>query len=670
MDRKELLFTTRLEHLAQNSGDLPAITCETTLTYHQLYDASRRCALSLAAAGVQRGDRVLLWGLNGADWLVEFIGIIMAGGVATLMNYGLNAEDVTRLTKNVDAKWALIGGNRVSAQDPKAAAQAVIEGGVPMDHIMPMADLFKASMDLSRPIDPENFRMLAEQVRPEDTQYIIFTSGTTSLPKAVQLSSYSTLSDVDAVNEYLKDDWQKNCCVALPLFHSFGLVCVLLSMCNGSHTHLIRDIKPNLIRDTIAENGIELLATVGAVYSGLTMLPDFESKLAGRLKLCVVGGGFTTPTEMMRVENMLGGGKMLIGYGQTECSPVISVNIPTDPLERRAVSVGRILPGLDVRIWREDTGFLKTGEIGEVVVKGPIVMNGYLGLAPEEQPFDADGWLHTGDLGMIAEDGLLLLAGRIKDIIIRSGENISPSEIEKVMMENPAIRQVKVLGAPHPIWGESVEACVVYNGEAPDEATMRASLEKRLSKFKIPSHFFTYSEFPLNSNGKLDQRGLKADMLEKLRAIFIRNALDDGLRIVKLKVGNRTYTITPVCDLVQGIAEQLGFRGRQVIRIRLAVEEMLTERIENAYEATGGEITLEVVLMPQWLRLRFSDTGKPYHLEGEDVSLSAKIILANVDAYSSSLSDDNIAGCNLDWQYQDDFDINDYLMQNQEAGRA
>ena len=669
MMKQELLFSEWLESLAERYGEKTALTCGMTLSYNALMEAARRCAFQLIGAGVQKGDRVILWAINGVDWVVEFFGITMAGGVATLMNYGLNAEDVTQLTKMVGASWALIGGNKVSAADPKAAAAAVAMGGVPMNHIMPTSELLKASLNPSGPFDETVVKKREEQNHPGDTQFIIFTTGTTSLPKAVQLSSRSVLSDAWGALELLKEDVCSKGCVALPLFHSFGMIVTFVLLESGSHCYLAADIKPQPVIDIIYSEQIELAATVGAVYGMITAMPDFETKIAGKMKTCIVGGGFTTPTEMMRVENALGGGKLLIGYGQTECSPVISVNVSSDPLERRAVSVGRLLPNIDVRIWREGIGFLPQGEIGEVVVKGPITMNGYFGLGEDKQPFDADGWLHTGDLGMIAEDGLLQLAGRIKDIIIRSGENISPQEIEKAMMEEECIREVKVLGAPHPIWGESVEACVVINTDSLDTEALRKSLRTRMSAYKIPSHFFVYPAFPLNSNGKLDQRGLKADMLGKLRTEFIKNALNEGLRILTVQVKNKAYTIAPVCDMIQGLAEELGYRGKKVFQIRMAVEEMLTERIANAYN-TNGEITMDVILMPHWMRIRFTDTGKAYRLDDKDASISAKLILANVDAYGTSLGGEKLVGNNLDWQYAEGFDINEYLLYHKEEGKV
>ena len=190
-----------------------------------------------------------------------------------------------------------------------------------------------------------------------------------------------------------------------------------------------------------------------------------------------------------------------------------------------------------------------------------------------------------------------------------------------------------------------------------------------MSAFKIPSHFFVFPKFPLNSNGKLDQRGLKAEMLQKLRSVFISNALNEGLRILKVQVKNRDYTITPVCDMIQGIAEQIGFRGKQVNRIRLSVEEMLTERISHAYDS-NGEITVSVILMPHWMRVSFVDNGKAYRLDDKDASISAKIILANVDAYGTALAGEKLVGNNLDFQYAEGFDVNKYLLYHKEEGKA
>jgi len=657
-------FTTWLDSLSLFYCERPAITCGTTMIYEDLFDASKRCAMILNQVGVQRGDRVELWAANGTDWIVSFFGIVMAGGVAVLMNYGIGAEEITRQTKKVQAGWAIIGANKVSVSDKAAAVRAVEKGGVLREHVINIENLWRAATDLSQPFDKDAFRELTlnegDDSAQESASIILFTSDAASKQKPVQLSASAVLNNVNAISTLLAMDMTDSLCDALPLFDSFGLMMLLTWLNKGYEVYILPNLNAEKVMETIYMKSIAGIASMGALYSELVRIADFEDKIGGLLTTCIVADGFTTPTEMMRFENSLRFGKFLIGYGQAESTALVSINTGKDTLESRAASVGYILPGTEVKIWREDTGFLKDGEIGEIIVKGPGVMLGYCAVPRTEQPFDTDGWLHTGDLGRINEYGLLELKGSINDIIIRSGEKISPMEIENVLTENPTVREAKVFGAPHPIWGESVEACVVPEGDNFDIMAMLEYVWRRLPSSKIPSHIFSYTEFPMNDNGRIDQTTLKADMLEKLRALSISSALSKGISIMNVTVGNRVFTISSVCGMVQDIAEQLSFKRKQVNRIRLAVEEMLTERITNAYDGDGN-ITMEVVLMPQWFRIRFVDSGKIYRLDDRDASISAKIILANVDAYSSVMDENDKTGYNLDWQYSDKFDIQGFL---------
>ena len=662
-----MLFSQTLINGARNYPDRPAITCrDKTITYGMLKLAADRCTVKLVSAGFKKGDKAILWGFNGIEWVVAFFGIVQAGGVASLMNYGLKAGDVSALAKMVDASWGFIGGNTISIADPAAAAKALADGGVPAGHIFP-ATAFVGT-DAFAPLGAQEQALLDEaltRTQPSDSQVIIYTTGTTSVPKAVQQSSLSILSNVEGCMQILKKDIGTSLCLALPMFHSYGLMVAHAYLALGGHVFLTPLLKPDTLLKMIYENHITDMCSVGAIYGMLTSMPEFEEKLSGQLKLCIVGGGFTTPVEMMRFEKLLGGGKLLCGYGQTECSPVITLESYDDPLEKRAVSVGRSLPNHEVRIWNEGTGFAQTGEIGEIIVKGPSLMNGYYGLPREKQAIDAEGWLHTGDLGRFDEDGMLQFAGRIKDIIIRSGENISPVEIEKVLLEQPEVAAAKVLGAAHPIWGESVESCLVLRTKDFDETEFRSRLKQKLASFKVPSHFFIYDTFPLNENGKLNQRALHTDMVNRLYEIALTAAVNDGLRILDLKLKNRGYTIVPTCSMIAQLANQLGFDAEKEGRVRLGVEEMLTDRIDNAFEE-NGEIRMEVLLMPQWMRLRFTDTGRKYLLESEDASISARIILANVDSYSTGESETGETEYCLDYLYSDDFNVKDYLMRYKE----
>ena len=454
-------------------------------------------------------------------------------------------------------------------------------------------------------------------------------------------------------------------CLALPLFHSYGLTVMGIFFKCGQNVVLVPDIKPDIISSLISVYKTSVLATVGAVYGMLTQLPDFGDKVVPFIETCITGGGFTTPVDMMRLEKAFINAKIICGYGMTECSPVISVQSPDEPLEERAFSVGAPIKGLDVKLWSETEGILKTGEIGEIIVKGPNLMNGYFGFADEDQPFDEDGYLHTGDLGMFDEKGVLHFAGRVKDMIIRSGENISPVDIEQALMEEDNIREAKVMGAPHPIWGESVEACITVSGDI-DEDTLRTRLRTKLSSYTIPSHFFVNDAFPLNTNGKLDQRSLKADMLTRVREIAVADSLNEGFTVIRLNLQNKIYNIVPVCSMVQEFSQQIGFEPRQAERIRLSVEEMITDRINNAYDK-DGDMTVEISLMPQWMRLKFTDVGREYRLDSPEASVSAKIIVANVDAYSSGKNETGDASYMLDYNYVEGFDVKKYLMHHNEA---
>jgi fatty-acyl-CoA synthase len=338
---------------------------------------------------------------------------------------------------------------------------------------------------------------------------------------------------------------------------------------------------------------------------------------------------------------------------------------PTDLVEQRAQSVGQAIDGLEIRISDGKGGFLPQGEIGEVVARGSNLMNGYDRLPKDKQPIDEDGWLHTGDLGLLDENGYLYLAGRIKDVIIRGGENISPSEIENALNQMDNIREAKVMGAPHPIYGESVEACITMTdgGKSFDQEAIKKALRAKIARFKVPSHIFLYDSFPLNVNGKLDQRALHADMLTRLLRLSVDEELAGGVTVFDLVVKNSSYAIVPVTSLVSDLAASIGFSKRRVASVRLAVEEMLTERITDAYSA-AGDIRVRIILMPEWLRISFSDSGAEYFIDKRrDTSMSAVIILKAVDNFYTDYPDGKPVYC-MDFLYEQDINIQEFLMKS------
>ena len=408
----------------------------------------------------------------------------------------------------------------------------------------------------------------------------------------------------------------------------------------------------------------DLLRDYCAVYLALAEAEGFEENVVPYLHLCMIAGGMSTPVQMMRLELQFANATFINMYGQSEAAPLTMVR-PGDLVEKRAQTVGKAIEGLDIRISDGKGGFLPDGEIGEVVARGNNLMNGYDRLPREKQPIDENGWLHTGDLGYFDPEGFLHLSGRIKDVIIRGGENISPSEIEAALNQLENVREAKVMGAPHPIYGESVEACVTMlnGGDDFDPEQIKASLRTKIARFKIPSHIFLYDQFPLNVNGKLDQRALHADMLTRIKRLAVDEELAGGVTVFDVVVKNSGYAIVPVTSLVSELASSVGFGRRRVLSIRLAVEEMLTERITDAYSAAGN-IRVKITLMPEWLRVSFSDSGAEYFIDKRrDTSMSAKIILKAVSDFHTDYPDGKPIYC-MDFLYENEFSIQEFLFKS------
>jgi len=654
------LFSSQL--CREYPGRLAIVGGGAGCTYEDLYKGISGLAAKLQEMGVGKGNRVALWGYNSANWIIAFFAIIRAGGTAVLVNYSMPCADAAELLALTDTGFLLCGDNGETKKNPDAMKALATQAGIPEEHCL---DLRQASADLAHAFPgAEEVPDARDETEADETAFIIFTSGTTSKPKAVQISQKALTFDANAFNTNVGEYAGRSVCVAVPLFHILGLLMSFSYLCRGATVCLPANYKPETLATEIDAYRISDMAAVGAVYLGLEESEGFEEKVVPNLHLCMIAGGMSTPVQMMRLELEFANATFINMYGQSEAAPLTMVR-PSDLVEQRAQSVGQAIEGLDIRISDGKGGFLSKGEIGEVIARGGNVMNGYDKLPREEQPIDEEGWLHTGDLGMLDENGYLYLAGRIKDVIIRGGENISPSEIENALTQLDNIKEAKVMGAPHPIYGESVEACVTLNDESAgfDQEAVKNALRKVIARFKVPSHIFLYDSFPLNVNGKLDQRALHADMLTRLLRLSVDEELAGGVTVFELVVKNSGYAIVPVTSLVSELAADIGFSKRRAMGIRLAVEEMLIERIMDAYSAAGN-IRLKITLMPEWLRISFSDNGAEYFIDKRrDTSMSAKIILKAVSNFHTDYPDGKPVYC-MDFLYEQDINIEEYLMRN------
>ena len=665
-----MLFSQMLD---RGQDDAPAIVdSRGSVTYGEFRAAVARFAAHLHDCGLAKGDRVALWSYNSANWLVAFFAIVRAGGVALLVNYSMGVNDAAELLQKANARFLVCGDNSQTKRRDDAMEALADAAGIARSHCV---DIRSEACNLASTYTKvtaaaeEGPKALPEQRQPNeeaDTAFIIFTSGTTSAPKAVCVSQRALSADAHALMAGLEGTMGGSVCVAVPLFHILGLLTSFVYLILGSTVCLPASYKAEALASMVGENQVSDIAAVGAVYQGLADADGFEEQVVPHLRTCLIAGGMSTPVQMMRLELDFANATFINMYGQSEGAPLTMVR-PSDMVELRANTVGRAVDGVELRIAGLDGSTLPTGEVGEVLARGVCLMNGYEGLPADDQAIDADGWLHTGDLGLLDPSGYLYLAGRIKDVIIRGGENISPAEIEAELTAIEGVEDAKVMGAPHAIYGESVEACVTTQNAATfDEGRVLEALRDRMPRYKVPAHIFSFSEFPLNVNGKLDQRALYMNMLGKLLEIEVDEELAGGITVFEITVKNSGYAIAPVTALVSDLADAIGYEHRRASKIRLAVEEMLVERIMYAYSG-AGDIHMRVTLMPEWLRVSFSDDGAEYVIDKRrDSSASARIILGSVDNFHTERREGKPEYC-MDFLYDGDLDVKGFLVRDKES---
>lgn len=486
-------------------------------TYGELRAAVELCASDLIAMGVKPGDHVGLWSYNSINWLVAMFAIVRIGGIAVLINYNMTYEFVAPRLDFADVRFLVYGLNRDTNQDSTAGEKlAKAIGCAGKTYCFAEMD-YKARLKNGE----QPMGLPAENPDPNRDAIIIFTTGTTAMPKAVLLSQRTILNNGAGAFHHLEAELNKydSSCISLPLFHSYGLTVMISLIMIGQTTYLISRLKPEELINTISKYHTGVLYCVSLLVLGMITSERFKDEVAPYLKMCVLGGEFADAQQIIRMNRAYPDISIIVGYGQTESGPIISLNQPWDTVENRAYTVGTVLEGTKIRIVDPKSGEMRAqGEVGEVQVQSDSLMNGYYKTIPEKQAIGADGWLRTGDLGYLDENNHLHLTDRLKNIIIKNGENISPSEIERGLLRCEGIKQACVIGAPSPICGEEIEACLtMMDGYRFNENAIRTQLMKYIIKFKMPEHFFVYDTFPMNDSGKVNVRELRKNMLNRIK---------------------------------------------------------------------------------------------------------------------------------------------------------
>ena len=507
-------------------------------SFFELEQSVNYFAKKLIDIGIKPNDHVALLSLNSFNWVVAFYAIIKIGAVAVLLNYMNRYDNLVEAIKRADCKFLAYGSFFAVTKDSSAFNNIINECNIPLENtisINPHDLVFKDVLVNTKNIEyiPNYYSREEESKR---TSYIIYTTGTTSKPKAAMLSQYS-LTNIIYHNFYKLDPFfpQKFMCL-LPAFHCFGLLVINAYLAFYRTVYLNDLSNPASIYKEFLRNKCGDYASVSYIYDRLARTPLWWTHRGNFIRHCILGGGFTSQQEYAFLEKKYGRGKFLNGYGQTECSPMISFVYPDAPKNKRYSTVGTPMEDMEIAIMDVHTKkIIPSNQKGEILIKGYNVFNGYYKVDKASQPFDDEGYLHTGDIGYLDDDGYLVLNGRIKDIIVRRGENISPKEIEEAMLTFKEFERVRVLGFPSIEDGEYILACVELKKKPLHfvEQKYFDELHKTLPSIKIPSHIIYMKRFPLTANGKLDEAKLREICIQKLSIFVNKKLARETARLIK-----------------------------------------------------------------------------------------------------------------------------------------
>lgn len=502
---------------------------ETAWTYAELKETVDLLARGLMAWGVAKGDHVAVMAPNCPEWLLLEFALAKLGAVLVTANpafrgreldYLLTQGKITHLIfmpayRKMDIAAMLAAmlpdvaredGRMTSDRYPHLRGVSVIGDGV--DFALPFAR-FNV---LAERVTPGDLEARQASVQPLDVMQIQYTSGTTGHPKGAMLTHYSTINNARLMGMragFRPDDVMLS---AMPFFHTAGCVCnVIGMMAAGGCLVAMNAFDAAAMLKLWEAHQATIINAVPTMYSRMLHHPDFAQHRTDSLRIAFAGGTSIPPSLMREMHERTGADPMII-MGMTECSPIITQTDPADPFETRISTAGTPLPHTEIRIIHPETGEpCDWGEKGELCIRGYLLTRGYFDMPDKTaETIDADGWLHSGDLAVVEKTGHLQIVGRLKDMIIRGGENVFPVEIEDFLLDHPGIAQVQVVGVPDHDLGEEIFAFVL---PAPDVSItpeqVQSHCRTHLARHKLPRYVHLVESFPMTPNGKIRKYALR-----------------------------------------------------------------------------------------------------------------------------------------------------------------
>ncbi len=473
------------------------------MTWAELSTAADRVARGLWSLGVRHGDRVGLWSTNCIEWIMMHMGCARAGAALVNVNPAYRSHELGYTLSRSHMKALFLWH-----KDKRADYQEILERARHGLTLELAHTIYFDSPEWPALLDAPG--QLPDHVDVGDVANIQYTSGTTGLPKGVLLTHHNVVNNGQFLAQGFHYTGEDRICIPVPLFHCFGCVIGTMSAVNSGAAILLPNwtFDARAVLQTVHEERATSVYGVPAMYVAELGLPDFAGFDLTSLRTGMMSGA-PCPIELMkRVLNEMHIRELVIAYGQTETSPVVTMSDAGDSIEVRVNTVGRAMPQTEIKVMSVATGeTLPHGEQGEICVGGYALMKGYDG-DPEGTALviQPDGWLKTGDLGVMREDGCLRITGRSRDVIIRGGENIYPREVEEFLYTHPKIGEVQVVGIPNERLGEIVVAWVrLRPGYEATEEEIRNWCEGQIAYYKIPEHIRFVDDFPATLSGKIQK---------------------------------------------------------------------------------------------------------------------------------------------------------------------
>lgn len=494
------------------SPEKVALICGSTrLTFQQVDERVNRLSSALTELGLTRGDRIAILSLNCHRFFELYYGAPQLGAIVVPINFRLTPPEIKYIVDHSAAKILAVDAALAPLIE---AVRSQLES---VEHFILMSDEpregYLAYEELLAGGSPG---FDAPQVSDDELLGLFYTSGTTAEPKGVMLTHKNMLSNIahsEGVYNYLPEDIYLH---AAPMFHLADGAAVFSHTSRAATQTFIPRFDPKMVLETIARDRVSLILLVPTMINFLLQQPDLASYDLSSLRHMTYGASPIAPDLLRRAMEVLNC-EFAQGYGLTEASPLLTVLTPEDHVvtdeksERRLASCGKPVQGVDVRVVKEDGSEVQPGEVGEIIARGPNIMLGYWKRPGDTEDTLRDGWLHTGDLATVDEDGYIYLVDRKKDMIVTGGENVYSTEVEAVLYAHPSVKEAAVIPVPDPDWGEAVHACVALrDGKQLTAEELIEFCQEHLAGYKAPRSIeFIEGELPKGGTGKILKKQLR-----------------------------------------------------------------------------------------------------------------------------------------------------------------